>query len=229
MGRFERKIKKQMNKDTEDFDKWYAKNQEQLYAFSKENEPIGHLTGNGVIAISKRVLYPVIACVGCIVICLTVLLAVFLTNDKNDFDLTFGEDDVYVSQISDEEFQDVLNRYPFISKMQVTAYDDLRLWQDNSLVFTIIDGELETEDDYYFIKVQVEHNKNYEFGYKIAYQNLKYIETINGWDIGYEQKSIDTSNLYVFYLHLEDCNGQVIYMEVHCFENDISYILNEFI
>ncbi len=119
--------------------------------------------------------------------------------------------------------------YPFINKMQVTAQGELLLRTDDSLVFTIIDGELETEEDYYFIKVQIEHNKNYEFGYKIAYQNLKNNEIINGWVIGYEQKSIDPNDLYVFYLHLQNNNGQVIYMEVHCFENDISYILNEFI
>lgn len=113
--------------------------------------------------------------------------------------------------------------------MQVTAQGELLLRTDDSLVFTIIDGELETEEDYYFIKVQIEHNKNYEFGYKIAYQNLKNNEIINGWVIGYEQKSIDPNDLYVFYLHLQNNNGQVIYMEVHCFENDISYILNEFI
>lgn len=228
MGRFERKIKKKIKNNTEDFEVWFEKNQSQLNGFSEKNELSRSQNRGNVLTKTFKSWVPFFACVGCLLI-MVVVLSVLFTKGTDDFDMKFGDESVYASLISDEELQTVAETYPFINKMQVTAQGELLLRTDDSLVFTIIDGELETEEDYYFIKVQIEHNKNYEFGYKIAYQNLKNNKIINGWVIGYEQKSIDPNDLYVFYLHLQNNNGQVIYMEVHCFENDISYILNEFI
>ena len=113
--------------------------------------------------------------------------------------------------------------------MQITAQDELLFREDNSLVFTIIDGELETPEDYYFLKVQIEHNKNYEFGYKTVYRELKNQTVVNDWHINYGQGLNDPNDLYVYFLRMENVDGQVVYMEVHCFENNLSYIFNEFI
>jgi len=229
MGRLEKEIKKQMKNDAEEFDAWYAKNQKQLYAFSEGNESLERSNGHGVIALSKRALYPVIACVGCIVICLTVLLTVFLTNGKNDIDLTFGDESVYSAVATEDELQTAVEAFPFISKMQITSQYAMLLREDNSLVFLIIDGELETENDFYFIKIQIEYNKHYEYGYKSLYNELINETSINDWRVCYEQGLNDINDLYVYYLLLEDKDGQNIYIEVHSFENDFDFILNEFV
>lgn len=229
MGKLERRIKKQMNNDREDFDEWYAKHQNQLYAFSENNEVISHSNGKGLKAIAIKVLYPMLACISCIVICLTVLLTVFFTNEKNDIGITFGDENVYSTAISKDELQFAKETCPFISKMQITAQCSLLLRDDDSLVFLIIDGELETENDYYFIKVQIENNSHYEFAYKSVYYDLKNQIVLNNWKVTYGQGLNDINDLYVYYLLLEDKVGKNVYIEVHCFENDISYILNEFI
>ncbi len=229
MGKLERKIKKQIKNETEDFNVWYDKNQDRLSDFSaKEDCKPYHKVGN-VLVKDKRFWIPTLAVFCLIAIFLTVLLPILLNNRQKDFDFRFGDDRVYSTALTDAEFQTVAKDYPFINKMQITEKDVLRLLDDDSLVFTIIDGEVDTGDDYYFIKVQIEHDKNYEFGYKAAYLNHKNQTTVKDWKVTYEQGVNDANDLFVYFIRLEDSKGQVIYMEVHCFENDISYILNEFI
>lgn len=229
MGRFERKIKKQINKDREVFDVWYEKNQDRLNGFTVESEVKElHKVGN-VLVKDRRIWIPTVAFLCCIAICVAVLLPICLNKGNNDFDMRFGDERVYPVMITDEEMQSTIEDYPFISKMQITAQGELLLRDDNSLVFTIIDGELKTPEDYYFLRIQIEHDKNYEFGYKSVYRELKNQTIVNNWEVTYGQGENDVNDLYVYYLLLEDKEGQNIYMEVHCFENDISYILNEFI
>lgn len=229
MGRFERRIKKQMKQDTEKFDTWFEGNQAKLNDFSNTRQSNEQLFNDGSVAKSRRVWFSIVASVFCFIVCLSIVLSFLLSNGSNNIDMTFGDDDVYVAQIDDDRKSNLLNDYTFINSMQIVAFDELRLIEDNSLVLTIIDGELETANDNYFIKVQIEHNRNYTFLYKTVYRDLKYKTAVDGWAVSYEQKSIDPSGLFVYYLHLQNDIGQVIYMEVHCFENDISYILNEFI
>lgn len=228
MGKFKRKFKKEINKNTEDFDSWFEKNQDRLSGFTVESEATYHKGGN-VLVKNCRVWIPILALLCCIAICVAVLLPILLNKGNNDFDLRFGEESVYPSMISDAELQSIIEEYPFISKMHITSQGELKLCDDDSLVFTIIDGEIDTGDNYYLLKVQIEHNKNYEFLYKSVYLNLKNQTVVKDWNVTYGQGINDPSGLFVYFIRLEDSIGQVIYMEVHCFENDINYILNEFI
>lgn len=88
---------------------------------------------------------------------------------------------------------------------------------------------INTGDNYYLLKVQIEHNKNYEFGYKSVYRNLKNQTDVNGIAVTYGQGLNDPSDLFVYFIRLEYPEEQVIYIEAHCFENDITYILTDFI
>lgn len=229
MGRLERKIKKQLKKDTEPFDVWQDRNQTRLNGFEKQNN-INEQHNEGEVLVKERCIWiPVLAFLCGIIICVAIILPVLLNKNNGNFNMTFGDERVYVSKVSDEDLQEVLDEYPFISKLQLTLYDELRLYDDDSLVLTIIDGEIDTGDNYYLLKVQIEHNKNYEFGYKSVYRNLKNQTDVNGISVTYGQGLNDPSDLFVYFLRLEYPEGQVIYIEAHCFENDISYILNEFI
>ncbi len=229
MGRFERKIKKQLKNEAEEFDTWYKKNQDRLTGFTLGSEAKAYHKGGNVLVKDRRVWVPMLVFLCCIAICVTVLLPILSNNQNNDFNMKFGEESVYSTMISDAELQTTIEDYPFISKMQITAQSELRLLDDDSLVFTIIDGEIDTGDNYYLLKVQIEHNKNYEFVYKSVYRELKNQADVNDWEVAYGQGKNDVNDLYVYYLLLEDKEGQNIYIEIHCFENDISYILNEFI
>lgn len=148
MGKFKRKFKKEINKNTEDFDSWFEKNQDRLSGFTVESEATYHKGGN-VLVKNCRVWIPILALLCCIAICVAVLLPILLNKGNNDFDLRFGEESVYPSMISDAELQSIIEEYPFISKMHITSQGELKLCDDDSLVFTIIDGEIDTGDNYY--------------------------------------------------------------------------------
>lgn len=229
MGRLERKIKKQLKKDAEPFEVWQDRNQPRLNGFEKYNNISEQSNGGDVLVKERRIWIPVFAFLCGIIICLAILLPVLFNKNNSDFDMTFGDERVYTSMILEEDLQSITESYPFINKMQITEQGELRLRDDDSLVFTIIDGEIDTGDNYYLLKVQIEHNKNYEFGYKSVYRNLKNQTDVNGIVVTYGQGINDPSDLFVYFLRLEYPKGQVIYIEAHCFENDISYILNEFI
>ena len=229
MGRLERKIKKQLKKDAEPFDVWQDRNQTRLNGFEKQHNGSEQHSWGDVLVKERRIWIPIFAFLCGIIICLTILLPVLLNKNNSDFDMTFGDERVYASMVLEEELQSITESYPFINKMQITEQVELRLQDDDSLVFTIIDGEIDTGDNYYLLKVQIEHNKNYEFGYKSVYRNLKNQTDVNGIVVTYGQGINDPSDLFVYFLRLEYPKEQVIYIEVHCFENDISYILNEFI
>lgn len=229
MGRLERKMKKEIKKNAEGFDTWFEKNQDRLNDFTVESEVKERHKGGNVLVKDRRVWIPIVACICIIAICVAVLLPIYLSRGNNDFDMTFGDDRVYPVMMTDAEMQATIEDYPFIEKMQIPVPVKLRLWDDDSLVFTIIDGEIDTGDNYYLLKVQIEHNQNYEFGYKSVYLNLKNQTFVKDWNVTYGQGINDPSDLFVYFIRLEDRKGQVVYIEVHCFENDISYILNEFI
>ena len=229
MGRLERKIKKQLKKDAEPFEVWQDRNQPRLNGFEKYNNISEQHNVGAVVVKVRRKWIPVFAFLCGIIICLTVLLPVLLIKNNDNFDMTFGDERVYTSMILEEELQSITESYPFINKMQITQQGELRLRDDDSLVFTIIDGEIDTGDNYYLLKVQIEHNKNYEFGYKSVYRNLKNQTDINGIAVTYGQGLNDPSDLFVYFLRVEYPEEQVIYIEAHCFENDITYILTDFI
>ena len=94
-------------------------------------------------------------------------------------------------------------------------------------MFIIIHGEIITQSDYYFMTVQIEYNEHYNFVDKYYYHNLDNSTTTDNFDVSYEQMGLDDGGLYTYLLRLESENLNTVYMEVHCFEDDISYILNE--
>lgn len=156
-----------------------------------------------------------------------VLVILFVTNNGGESDFTFNSDMVYNRELTDEEFAAVEEQYDFIDNMDVSNSIKLLYNEDNSLVFIIIHGEIITQSDYYFMTVQIEYNEHYNFVDKRYYDDLDNTTTTDNFDVSYEQWGIDDSGLYTYLLRLESENLNTVYMEVHCFEDDISYILNE--
>ena len=226
MDWLQRKIKKEMEKNRPDFDEWFEQNRE---VFSKFEKFDGAAKKGSVFVKTRKIWLPVIALLGCVIICLSIILPIVFSGTSNDFDFSFSDEDVYASTLTESEIQDLNEKYSFVQKMQVTSMEGLRLNSDDSLVMAVLNGEVGTEDNYYFLTLQIEYNHNYLFGYKSEYEGLSNAQQISGWDITYGQTIIDFDGLYVYLIRLENVQGQVVYIEAHCFENDISYIINDFI
>ena len=226
MDRFQKKIQREIKKHQPSFEEWYAENRGKLGAIEESSADMPN--GNTLIR-SRKIWLPVVVAVLFLSFCLAVILPLLLNRSDNNFDFTFSENDVYSIRLTDDEFTDIGDEYVFIKNMQLTSGDALMLNESNTLVMAVIRGEVETVDNYYILTVQIEYNKNYLFGHKPVYENLKYHKVNDEWSITYDNGLVDADGLYVYFIRMENEAEQVVYIEVHSFENDINYILNEFI
>lgn len=226
MDKLQRKIKKEIKKHQQSFDDWYEVHHVALSRFDGQTSEVP----NGNTAVKARKIWvPIVSSLLMVAVCLSIVMPIVFSNGNNDFDLTFSEGDVYTMEFSDSEFEVACNEYKFIRNMEITSKDGLYLKSDKSLVMAVLGGEIVSEDNYYLLDLQIEYNKNYNFGYKPIYEDLDNSTRTGEWSITYENTSVDLSGLYVYLLRMVNQEGQVIYIETHCLENDISYILNEFI
>ena len=230
MKNFKKEMKAKLNDEahlaganSEEFDRWYAANEDKLGEFSPVSAR--DIDARGGVRV-KRFL-PAVAFIGLAFVMVMVLVVLFVTNNGQEDDFTFSNDMVYNSKLSESELTIVEEQYDFIDKMSITDSIKLLYREDDSLVFIIMQGEIATQSDYYFITVQIEYNEHYDFVDKPIYYRLDNNLVVDDYSVSYEQMGLDDSRLYVYLLRLESENLNTVYMEVHCFEDDISYILNE--
>ena len=230
MKNFKKEMKAKLNDaahlagaNSEEFDRWYAANEDKLGEFS----PVSARDADARGGVRVKRFLPAAAFIGLAFVMVMVLVVLFVTNNGGESDFTFNSDMVYNRELTDEEFAAVEGQYDFIDNMDVTDSIKLLYNEDNSLVFIIIHGEIITQSDYYFMTVQIEYNEHYNFVDKYYYHNLDNSTTTDNFDVSYEQMGLDDGGLYTYLLRLESENLNTVYMEVHCFEDDISYILNE--
>ena len=230
MKNFKKEMKAKLNEEahlaganSEEFDRWYAANEDKLGEFS----PVSARDADARGGVRVKRFLPAAAFIGLAFVMAMVLVILFVTNNGGESDFTFNSDMVYNRELTDEEFAAVEGQYDFIDNMDVTDSIKLLYNEDNSLVFIIIHGEIITQSDYYFMTVQIEYNEHYNFVDKRYYDDLDNSTTTDNFDVSYEQWGIDDSGLYTYLLRLESEILNTVYMEVHCFEDDISYILNE--
>lgn len=230
MKNFKKEMKAKLNDEahlaganSEEFDRWYAANEDKLGEFSSVSARDADARGGVRV---KRFL-PAVAFIGLAFVMVMVLVVLFVTNNGQEDDFTFSNDMVYNSKLSESELTIVEEQYDFIDKMSITDSIKLLYREDDSLVFIIMQGEIATQSDYYFITVQIEYNEHYDFVDKPIYYRLDNNLVVDDYSVSYEQMGLDDSRLYVYLLRLESENLNTVYMEVHCFEDDISYILNE--
>ena len=230
MKNFKKEMKAKLNDEahlaganSEEFDRWYAANEDKLGEFS----PVSARDADARGGVRVKRFLPAAAFIGLAFVMVMVLVILFVTNNGQEGDFTFSNDMVYSSELTDSELIAVEEQYSFISKISVTQSAKILHKEDNSLVGISFEGELETDFDFYFITAQVQYNENYDFVDKENYYNLSNNTVTDIYFVSYEQTEIDYSGLYVYLLRLESENLNTVYMEVHCFEDDISYILNE--
>lgn len=220
MGRFERKIQKRLKAETEDFNVWFEKNKGHFPGFvNSESEE--EIEPQGIVKLKKKKLWIIpmvfVLVALCVFLC---FLPMILDRNAVTTPSFFGEEAVIETNLSEEEYQRILQENSFINKMDVTLARKIEKIDDGSFVFAILNSELETENDYYLVTVQIEYNPYYEFVSKPAYDNLDHSLMISDFEVGYKLAGFDSDDLYWYYM-LTESNGQRIYWEVHCFEESI--------
>lgn len=220
MGRFERKFNKKLQEEFPSFDVWVEKNKEHFPGFvdSRSEEEI---ESQGIVKLKKKKLWIIPTAFVLVALCVFLcFLPMILDRNAVTTPSFFGEEAVIETNLSEEEYQRILQENPFIEKMSVMAQSKIEKVDDGSLVFAILNCELETENDYYLVTVQIEYDQYYEFVSKPAYDNLDHSLTISDFEVGYKLAGFDSDDLYWYYMMTEK-DGQRIYWEVHCFEESI--------
>lgn len=220
MGRFERKIQKRLKKETEEFDVWFERNKEHFPGFvNSESEE--ETEKQGMVKLKKKKLWIIptafVIVIFCVFLC---FLPTILKKNAITTPSFFGDEAVIETNLSEEEYQRILQENSFINKMNVTLARKIEKTDDGSFVFAILNSELETENDYYLVTVQIEYNPYYKFVSKTEYDNFEKTLNINSFDISYRLAGFDSDDLYWYYM-LTEKDGQRIYWEVHCFEESI--------
>lgn len=219
----QKEIKERMNKDKQDFNDWYAENHELLGKFGDDK---GSEINEGSVAAKRKLWLPVAVFLLVAVICLAIVLPLSLNHD-NDFDIGLGDDDNYESIILEDELNELLIKYDFLNKMQIDEQLEVRLLEDDKLVMYIIGGNISERQGYY-ITVRIPTDSGYNFATKEMYQSLPNETNAGEWFVTYGAGITQGNGLYMNLLRLEK-GEEILYMQVQCPEDGISYILNEFI
>ncbi len=228
MGRFERKIRKKLQQDVPPFDQWFEEHKDQLAKFDHSQESA---EDQGEVRAKRRV--PTYAwIVGAAVLLLTALaltLAFLLPREQTQPqipsqpsipDLTFGDEGVYTTALSEDELQAAMQRMPTLTGFTVTGSQKALRQDDDSMVMVYISGEQLTDTDYYLIEAQIEYNENYIFSRKLQYENLEHTLTVGDTQISYELMGDAEAELKEFYVLSQNDNA-TIYWTVSCFGGEI--------
>ena len=228
MGRFERKIRKKLQQDVPPFDQWFEEHKDQLAKFDRPQESA---EDQGEVRAKRRV--PTYAwIVGAAVLLLTVLalmLAFLLPREQTQPqipsqpsipDLTFGEEGVYLDTLSSEELDEIMLVVPSFSEMTITRQQKIIHREDNSIVMAVINGELATENDYYFIESRISYNENYIFIEKPQFENLENSTTIGGTQISYSMNGVDEYGFNEYYI-LSESDSATIFWSVSSVSGEI--------
>ena len=88
---------------------------------------------------------------------------------------------------------------------------------DNSIVMTLVSGELETVDDFYFVDARISYNDNFIFLDKWEYEELGSEVVVGNTVVRYEARGLDDFGLYLFFA-VTEIESETVYWRVSCME-----------
>ena len=219
MGRLERNLKRKVKNTKKDYSEWYSEHEQQILQRVDENNSEVDL---GSVKVKRRVSVKVFILGGAVIlltaiIAMSVLLSKMGSEVPEIPDFTFGEEDVIELGMSEDELSEVVENYTQLSNFE--ALDGMKILysKDSSLVMNIVDGELETADDFYFINVRISYTDNFIFFDKWEFEDLQNQTVINGTEIEYEAKGTDDYGMYLYYA-VTKTEDTTLYWSVSCIE-----------
>lgn len=226
MGKFEREIKRQMDKEVEEYDVWFERNKDKLARFDKlETEEEIQADGTKKIKSKKKWLIPMAFVLLAIAVTLCCLPLMLPGEEVSEPPRLFGDETVYSEGMNAEGIENLQSDMPELEGFTIYSGVEILMTEDQSLVFRVLDAELELED-YYLVTVQIEYNPYYNFLSKDLYESLQNERLENGYEVSYTLSGTDDLGLYLYHMRTEK-NGQRIYWEIHCFEESIEQFIGQ--
>lgn len=218
MGRFERRLRKKVSQCKKPYSVWREEHKDEL---SKVTDMGNSEENYGAVKAKRRGLYTVFACIaGLLLLIAAVLIGLNATNQSAQPglpDLTFGEDLVNVSYMTEEETAEIIEQVPQFSNFLVTLCTKSTHVQDGSLVMYTIRGELETADDFYLIEARILYNDNFAFLGRTYYTNFEETQIFGDTEVSYKFMGQHSDDIYQ-YLLLSENSDITVYWDIDSYE-----------
>lgn len=226
MSRLDRDIKCDIQKKVKDSkkpaEKWYAEHEAELQKRLEENSEIDDSFG---MVKAKRRLPNVFWLVGAGIILLVIVVTtaiLLINNNKSQTqphipDLTFGEEDVAVSVMSNDEIAALVAQVPQFTKFSIARGDKTTYKEDGSLVMHTIRGEYETPNDFYLIEARVLYNDNFAFLSRQEYDYLEETRQFGDITVNYQMMMENSDNIYIYYV-LSESDVGAVYWRIESYE-----------
>ena len=219
MGRLERDLKKKVKNTKKDYSEWYSEHEQQILQRVDENNSEVDL---GSVKVKRRVPVKVFILGGVgILLAAIIVMSVLMSRPKDQMpgipDFTFGEEDVIELGMSEDELSEVVKNYTQLSNFDVLDGMKILYGRDSSLVMNVVNGELETSDDFYLIYLRISYTDNFIFFDKWGFEDLQNQTVINGTEIEYEAKGTDDYGMDLYYA-VTNTEDATLYWSVSCIE-----------
>lgn len=223
MSRIDRDIKRDIQRKVKESKKpveeWRTEHAEEIRSVIGKN--MSEDTNVGMIKAKKRFFNYILGTVGILFIIIAVVAALLINGQRSIQpglpDLTFGEESVEAIQMSDEELVEVKEQHPQLNLLENTDGAKFIYQMDNSVVMTLVNGELETADDFYFVDARISYNDNFIFLDKWEYEELGSEVVVGSTVVRYEARGVDDFGLYLFFA-VTETESETVYWRVSCME-----------
>lgn len=219
MGRLERDLKKKVKNTKKDYSEWYSEHEQQILQRVDENNSEVDL---GSVKVKRRVSVKVFILGGAVILLAAIIvMSVLMSRPKDQMpgipDFTFGEEEVTELEMSEAELREVVENYTQLSNLDAVDGMKILYSKDSSLVMNVVNGELETSDDFYLIYLRISYTDNFIFFDKWGFEDLQNQTVINGTEIEYEAKGKDHYGMYLYYA-VTKTEDATMYWSVSCIE-----------
>lgn len=224
MSRIDRDIKRDIQRKVKESKKpveeWRTEHAEEIRSVIGKN--MSEDINVGMIKAKKRFFNYILGTVGILFIIIAVVVALLINGQQQSIqpglpDLTFGEESVEAIQMSDEELMGVKEQHPQLNLLENTDGAKFIYQMDNSVVMTLVSGELETADDFYFVDARISYNDNFIFLDKWEYEELGSEVVVGSTVVRYEARGLDDFGLYLFFA-VTETESETVYWRVSCME-----------
>lgn len=224
MSRIDRDIKRDIQRKVKESKKpveeWRTEHAEEIRSVIGKN--MSEDINVGMIKAKKRFFNYILGTVGILFIIIAVVVALLINGQQQSIqpglpDLTFGEESVEAIQMSDEELMGVKEQHPQLNLLENTDGAKFIYQMDNSVVMTLVSGELETADDFYFVDARISYNDNFIFLDKWEYEELGSEVVVGSTVVRYEARGMDDFGLYLFFA-VTETESETVYWRVSCME-----------
>lgn len=226
MGKLEREIRKRMKQSAEPYEIWTQKHSDELAKIAAKQE--SRSVDVGGAAKAKRRIPNFAWLIGAGIVLLTLILTISILLSRNASqtqipsqpqipDLSFGDDFVNVSYMTEDEISAIKEEVPQFSNFLITEATKSTHLEDGSLVMYTIRGELETEDDFYLIEARILYNDNFVFLGRTNYRDFEMTQTIGDTKVSSKYVGKDSDDIYQ-YLLLSENGNTTVYWSLDSYE-----------